>query len=159
MTTVPETGPAAIRELVEREAARELGSSFRGVLGAVRRLRSRETHDAHGLSDAQYTLVFALMEHEELSTGELASLASLSPATATQLLDGLEAAGLVNRQRSPKDRRVVLTSLSDRGLALVHERHRRFAPRWNAALAPFSDEELRTAAAVLNGMRAVFDAA
>ena len=73
------------------------------------------------------------------------------------MLDGLAAAGLVRRVRSDKDRRVVLTSLTERGHALLEARHARFSPRWNAALDEFTDQELRTAAAVLDRLRALFD--
>ncbi len=73
------------------------------------------------------------------------------------MLDALAAAGLVRRVRSERDRRVVLTSLTERGHALLEERHARIAPRWNAALSGFSDDELRTAAAVMDSLRTVFD--
>ena len=146
-------GPAA----GVRPAAAEVGRAFKGAVGAVRRLRGRETRSPDGLSDAQYGLLFGLREHDVLPTSELALLADLSPATATGMLDGLEASGLVTRVRSERDRRVVLTSLTERGRALVDERHARMAPRWEAALAEFSDEELCTAAAVLDRMRQMFD--
>jgi DNA-binding MarR family transcriptional regulator len=155
--TVAAEGRSPIEELVDREAARELGASMKGLLAAIRRLRGRETRRSDSLSDAQYTLVFALLEQDEIPAGELAALADLSPATATEMLEGLEAAGLVRRHRSQTDRRVVLTSLSERGHALARERHARLAPAWNAALAEFSDEELRTASAVLSRLRALFD--
>ena len=147
-----EPAPGAIRD-----AADELGRAFKGCLGAVRRLRGRETRYHGELSDAQYGLLFGLRDHEALPTSELACLADLSPATATGMLDGLAGAGLVTRVRSEQDRRVVLTSLTERGRALVQERHARFAPRWSAALAEFSDEELRTAATVLDRIHAMFD--
>jgi DNA-binding MarR family transcriptional regulator len=140
-----------------REAATELGRAFKACVGAVRRLRGRETRVHGELSDAQYGLLFGLMDHERLATGELACLADLSPATATGMLEGLEAAGFVLRVRSEQDRRVVFTSLTERGRALVEERHARLAPHWSAALADFSDEELRTAAAVLHRLRGMFD--
>jgi DNA-binding MarR family transcriptional regulator len=149
--------PAAEGQAVTREAAAELGAAFKAMLGAVRRLRGRETRCSGNLSDAQYGLLFGLRERDEVSSGELAALADLSPATATQMLDGLAAAGLVRRVRSVTDRRVVLTSLTEHGHALLEERHARIAPRWNAALSQFSDEELRTAAAVMNSLRDVFD--
>lgn len=149
---------AAKDQAATREAALELGAAFKGVLGAVRRLRGRETRSSNNnLSDAQYGLLFGLRERDEVSSGELAALAGLSPATATQMLDGLAAAGLVRRARSVTDRRVVLTSLTEHGHALLEERHARIAPRWNAALSQFSDDELRTAAAVMNSLREVFD--
>ncbi|MFZ0089198.1 MAG: MarR family transcriptional regulator [Solirubrobacteraceae bacterium] len=140
-----------------REAAADFGRAFKGCVGAVRRLRGRETRAPDELSDAQYGLLFSLREQTALPTHELAYLADLSPATATEMLEGLVAAGLVSRVRSERDRRVVLTSLTDRGQALVQERHARYAPRFNAALAEFSDEELHTAAAVLDRLRAMFD--
>lgn len=140
-----------------REGAQELGRAFKGSVGALRRLRGRENR-AHGeLSDAQYGLLFSLVDHEALATSELACLADLSPATATGMLDGLESAGLVSRVRSERDRRVVLTSLTEHGHALVSARHARFAPRWRAALSEFSDDDLRTAAAVLDRLHAMFD--
>ena len=126
-------------------------------MAAVRRLRGRETRQHGGLSDAQYGLLFGLREHEQLPLGELACLADLSAASAGEMLEGLATAGLVERVRSERDRRVVLTSLTERGHALVRERHAMYAPRWNAALAEFSDGELRTAAAVLGRLRRVFD--
>jgi DNA-binding MarR family transcriptional regulator len=126
-------------------------------MAAVRRLRGRETRRGGGLSDAQYRLLFGLRDHAQLSSGELACLADLSAATATEMLDGLAAAGLVARVRSDRDRRVVLTSLTERGHALLEERHAQFAPRWNSALAEFSDDELRTAATVLDRLHALFD--
>jgi DNA-binding MarR family transcriptional regulator len=156
MTVTGENLPGA-DGWVDREAAREVGASFKGVLAAVRRLRGRETRHDGSLSDAQYGLLFGLREQDEVSSGELATLADLSPATATQMLDALAAAGLVRRVRSERDRRVVLTSLTEHGHALLEERHARIAPRWNAALEPFSDEELRTAAAVMDALRVVFD--
>ncbi len=140
-----------------REAGQEFGRAFKGCVGALRRLRGRENR-AHGeLSDAQYGLLFSLVDHEALPTSELALLADLSPATATGMLDGLVAAGLVSRVRSERDRRVVLTSLTERGRALVEARHARFAPLWRTALSQFSDDDLRTAAAVLDELRGMFD--
>ncbi|MFZ0385660.1 MAG: MarR family transcriptional regulator, partial [Solirubrobacteraceae bacterium] len=78
-------------------------------------------------------------------------------ATTTQMLDGLEAAGLVVRTRSLQDRRKVMTSLTERGHALVEERHARFAPMWRQALVGFSDDELATAGAVMNKLGELFD--
>lgn len=61
----------------------------------------------------------------------------------TRLLDRLERQGLVERVRSPEDRRLSLTRITGEGLALLEETdpeilavHQRFA-------APLSEEELR----------------
>jgi DNA-binding MarR family transcriptional regulator len=135
----------------------QLGRSFKRAMAAVRRLRSRETRRTGALSDAQYGLLFSLRERSELSSSELAVAADLSPATTTEMLEALEQAGLVTRTRSERDRRVVLTSLTERGRGLVDDRRARYEPLWRAAFAEFSEQELRSAAAVLDRMAALFD--
>jgi MarR family transcriptional regulator, organic hydroperoxide resistance regulator len=148
-TTNPETP--------ERPAAAALGESFRGLMGAVRRLRGRETHSRDGLSNAQYQLLFGLRDGAPRSAGELALNAGLSPATTTQMLETLETAGLVMRERSLEDRRKVMISLTERGQALVEERRARFEPMWREAVSGFSDAELATAAAVMDQVAGLFD--
>ena len=73
----------------DRGAAAALTDSFKTLMGAVRRLRGRETHSPGELSNAQFQLLFGLREGRLLSGGELACVAGLSPATTTQMLDGL----------------------------------------------------------------------
>lgn len=141
----------------ERDATDALGESFKRMVGSVRRLRGRETHTRDGISNAQYQLLFGLRGREALSGGELGCLAGLSPATTTQMLEGLEAAGFVERRRCTEDRRKVMTSLTERGQALVEQRHARFQRLWRAALAEFSDEQLGTAAAVMEKLHELFD--
>jgi MarR family transcriptional regulator, organic hydroperoxide resistance regulator len=158
MTAEPVEATGAARTLAEPlDPHRQLARSFKGAMAAVRRLRGRETRRPGELSDAQYGLLFSLRDRSELSSSELAVAADLSAATTTEMLDALETAGLVKRARSERDRRVVLTSLTERGRALVDERHARYEPRWRAAFAEFSDEELRTAAAILDRMATLFD--
>jgi DNA-binding MarR family transcriptional regulator len=139
------------------DPAQRLAHAFKGAMAAVRRMRGRETRRPGELSDAQYGLLFSLCERHEMSSGELATAADLSPASVTEMLDSLAAAGLVERLRSVRDRRVVLTSLTERGRGLVEERRARFEPRYRRALGGFSDDELLTAAAVLERLRELFD--
>jgi DNA-binding MarR family transcriptional regulator len=135
----------------------QLGSAFKAAMVAVRRLRGRETHRPGALSNAQYGLLFSLAGGREMSARELADAATVSPATVTQMLDGLEAHGLVQRLRSEEDRRVVLTALTDRGRDVVEKHRARVEPRWRAALGEFSDEELLTTAAVLRRLARHFE--
>jgi DNA-binding MarR family transcriptional regulator len=120
-------------------------------------MRGRETHFPGELTDAQYSLLFCLRDESELSLRDLADAADLSPASVTEMLEGLAAAGLVQRQRSDRDRRVVFTSLTEGGRGLVEERRARFEPRLRAALEPFSERDLLTAAAVLDRLRDMFE--
>ena len=73
------------------------------------------------------------------------------------MLDALEGAGLVARKRSGDDRRVVLNSLTDRGRELLAARKAALEPRWRESLAGFTDDQLLTAAAVLDRVADHFD--
>ena len=146
-----------VGERQERDPAEQVARSFKRAMAAVRRLRGRETSRPGELTDAQYSLLFCLRDQSQMSVRDLAYAADLSPASVTEMLDGLLAAGLVQRQRSDRDRRVVFTSLTDSGRGLVEERRARFEPRLRAALEPFSEDELVVAAAVLERLRALFE--
>jgi DNA-binding MarR family transcriptional regulator len=147
----------SVRTASQSEALETLGRAFKATNAALRRLRGRETHRPGELSYAQYGLLFALYDGVPRSLRELALAADVSPATAAEMLDALEATGLVDRTRSTEDKRVVLSSLTDRGQALIDERRARYEPRWRAALEEFSADDLLTAAAVLEHVRDMFD--
>jgi len=136
----------------------QLGAAFKRAMVAVRRLRGRETHRSEQLSYAQYGLLFGLAGMCERSARDLAEHADLTPATVAQMLESLEAHGLVTRIRSEQDRRVVLSSLTERGEQLVAERHAQMEPRWRAALAEFDNTELMVAVRVVNRLADYFDA-
>jgi DNA-binding MarR family transcriptional regulator len=159
MSTTPAT--AAKRDAGEdsghRDATTLYGHAFKGAMGAVRRLRGRDTHRSGELSYAQFGLLFGLADRGELSASELAGVADLAPGTATQMLDGLEAHGLIMRTRSELDRRCVLVSLTPRGSEVIDARRCQYQQRWDEALAGFTTKELKIAAAVLERTHAMFD--
>ncbi|MDE3132618.1 MAG: MarR family transcriptional regulator [Acidobacteriota bacterium] len=138
------------------DAHDELARAFRGVNIAMRRMRGRETHHSGGVSYAQFGLLFALEGGVALSARQLAEAASLSPASVTQMLEAMEAGGLVARTRSGDDKRVVLNALTERGEAAIAQVRARMEPAWREALAGFSDAQLRTAAAVLDALAGCF---
>ena len=149
-----ETGTTARDEAVAR-----LREEFGHLLGAERRLRGREQHRAEGeLSFAHVRALFALGEREEATAGEIAKAAQLSPATVTGMLDDLEAAGIVSRQRSATDRRVVLVSLTGEGWTLLERKRARWRELWDGGLADVSDADLDAAARVMRAIADTFDA-
>lgn len=154
MTPGPASAAPADRDL---DPFAEIGRAFKAAMASVRRLRGRETQRPGELSHAQYSLLFGLADGNARSASDLAQLADLSPATVTQMLEHLVATGLVVRVRSETDRRVVLSSLTGRGRSVVDDHRTRIEPRWRAALSEFSDQELTTAAAVLDRLSTLFD--
>jgi len=141
----------------QRAAVIGFTATFKAAMAAVRRLRGRDTHRPEELSYAQCGLLFGLADRGELSASELAGLADVAPATATQMLDSLVAGGFVERSRSDRDRRMVLVSLTARGSDLVAARRARYEALWARGLARFSEPELETATVVLDCARAVLD--
>ncbi|MFI5004425.1 MAG: MarR family winged helix-turn-helix transcriptional regulator [Solirubrobacterales bacterium] len=136
----------------------ELGKAFRRTFRSLSRLRGRDTHlGSTELSHAQCELLFELEEHGELSAGELACAAQITPATVTQMLDHLAAGGHVERARSERDRRVVVSRLSARGRREIEAKREKWQGRWEQALADVDVEELRAATRVLTRLQAVFE--
>lgn len=141
-----------------RPAAEELGVAFKSVMRGLRRMQGRDTHlGGTEMSHAQLQLLMELEERGELSAGELACAAELSPATVTQMLEHLAEAGDVERTRSELDRRVVVTKLTPLGRRLLTAKRGEWQRRWESALAGRTDEELRVASAVLRDLSSVFD--
>jgi DNA-binding MarR family transcriptional regulator len=147
----------SVKSRPRTDVMEEVGHAFKRTMAAVRRMRGRETHRQGELSYAQYGLLFALSDGASKSSRELALAADVSPATAAEMLDALAAHGLVQRTRSDEDKRIVLTSLTGRGKALVDQRRATYEPRWRTALSEFTEEELASTARVLDALREMFD--
>jgi DNA-binding MarR family transcriptional regulator len=135
----------------------ELRRSFRGLMQAVRRLRGREAQQRCEMSFAQYTLMRALADAGDLSSGQLASAAGLTPAATTQMVDCLEREGVVERRRSGEDRRVVVLHLTQEGRRRLEVKHLDVENRWEAALQDLDEDAMRDAAAVLDRLARMLD--
>jgi DNA-binding MarR family transcriptional regulator len=136
-----------------------LREEFSALLGAERRLRSRDSHrkEAGGLSYVQVRALFVLDAHEESTAGEIAERARLSPGAVSGMLDELEQQGIVSRVRRADDRRRVLVSLTDDGRKVLGERKRRWTERWEDSMEGVDDRDLDAAAEVMRRIAASLD--
>ena len=73
------------------------------------------------LTYPQYLVMLVLWERDDVTVSDIGERLFLDSATLTPLLKRLEAAGLVNRQRSRKDERQVAVTLTDQGRELRHK--------------------------------------
>ncbi|AQX81510.1 MarR family transcriptional regulator [Plantibacter flavus] len=71
-----------------------------------------------GLTHPQYLVMLALWQHSPRSVKDLGGALQLEPATLSPLLKRLETAGLVRRDRSRLDERVLDVSLTSAGREL-----------------------------------------
>lgn len=73
----------------------------------------------YGLTTAQFGVLEALHHLGPLPLGELADKLLVTGGNVTYVMDRLEARGLVYRDRSDEDRRVVQAKLTPKGRALI----------------------------------------
>jgi DNA-binding MarR family transcriptional regulator len=100
------------------DAAREALRQFRVIFGAVRQ-HFKAIEKACGVSGAQIWAMAALRQTPGMKVSELAQALSIHPSTASNLLDKIEKAGLIRRERNSVDQRVVklyLTAAGDKAL-------------------------------------------
>ncbi|MFD7447489.1 MarR family winged helix-turn-helix transcriptional regulator [Kitasatospora sp. NPDC059827] len=82
------------------------------------------------------------LEDGPVTTGRVAELTGLTSGSATRLVDRLEKAGLVARQRDEADRRRVLVAVLPDALARFGEVWRELGGDWAAIFAEDSEDEL-----------------
>src|SRR5215218_2653067 len=98
-----------------------LGEAFGAV---ARRLRaaSMASLAAWDITPSQMRAIRILSGHQEgVRSSALAQHLHIAPRSATEVVDALEAKGLVRRSPDPSDRRATLVSLTPRGNGLIDE--------------------------------------
>lgn len=110
---------------------------------------------AHGLSASSYNVLRILRgSHPHgLPCHEIASRMVFRVPDITRLTDRLIRMGLVERERSTQDRRVVLTRATRAGLDLVNSLDEPLRSIRDAQLGHMSDDELRTLIRLLEKAR------
>ncbi|AMA45224.1 MarR family winged helix-turn-helix transcriptional regulator [Pseudomonas monteilii] len=71
-----------------------------------------------GLTYPQYLAMLVLWEHDGMTVGEISQRLLTDPGSLTPLLKRLESEGLLKRNRSREDERVVQVQLTDKGRQL-----------------------------------------
>ena len=91
------------------------------VYRVERRLRARLDEEVrlHGVSTPEYVTLSVLRERDGLSCAQLARWAFVTPQAMNLVIGGLERRKLVRRRPDPAHRRVLRTSVTPKGLALL----------------------------------------
>jgi DNA-binding MarR family transcriptional regulator len=134
-----------------------LRAAFGELMGAERRLRGRDPRRPGELSHTQVRALVQLAKDEQVTAGELAKRAELSPGAMTAMLDHLEREGMITRRRSEDDRRQVIVALTESGRSAVAAKRALWEQTWRDALAEHSDEELLAAARVMRTLAGLLD--
>src|SRR3954447_4704971 len=125
-------------------------AAFEDFVRAAKRARARVEPDA-ALTTSQHDLLCPLADGDGTALGlrELARAAGVSAPTATRMIDGLEARGIVTRERALDDRRAVRIALTADGHAAVEDRRASLMARRRALFDHLSAADRRAATKVL----------
>ena len=108
-----------------------------------KRFDQRARAAGFGLTRAQWTVLAYLMRNEGINQVCLAQLLEIEPITLVRLLDRLEAAGMVERRKDPRDRRSRILYLTAAAGPMIESMRALGAEVREEALAGVDPEERR----------------
>lgn len=129
-----------------------VGLLMRRVLHSIVQQVDRRL-SAQDLTHAQWVPLYRLMRSQSSTVAALARDLHADAGALTRAIDRLQAKGLVQRERSTTDRRVVQLVLTDAGRALAGLVPEVLSDVLNAHLAGFSPTEWQTLVGMLQRMQ------
>ncbi len=85
------------------------------------RKRGRDILVDFGITPPQLNALVILIEHGQITMGELCDKMYLACSTATDLIDRMERNGLIARERDQADRRVIRLTVLEPGRKVIEE--------------------------------------
>jgi DNA-binding MarR family transcriptional regulator len=104
----------------EREEAGAARISY--VIARLERAIRTAIHERvreHGLTTLQYTTLSVLGRRGGLSNAQLARRSYMTPQSMSEVIEALEAKGLIQRTRHPNHRRVMPAQLTPKGMKVL----------------------------------------
>ena len=95
-----------------------------------------------GLTYTQYIAMMVMWEHKSISIKDMGKLLYLDSGTLTPMLKKMESAGLICRERSEEDERIVMVSITERGEEL-HNKAADIPSKMAGCLTLESDEAMQ----------------
>ncbi|PIF26098.1 DNA-binding MarR family transcriptional regulator [Acidovorax sp. 56] len=128
-----------------------VGYLLRKVMSSIRTQADAQL-STHGLTYAQWMPLFKLSLSDQATVATLARDLETDPASMTRSLDRMEAKGLVVRERSTVDRRVVQVTLTPEGQRIAALVPPVLADVLNGHLSDFSHDEWQLLLSLLRRM-------
>lgn len=124
--------------------------------GAVMQLLGAASAERIGINVTDLNCLNVLALGGRMTAGDLARVTGLTTASITGVLDRLEEAGFVRRERDPGDRRRVIVRLdAARGMRDVAPVFAPVIAAWRAAATRYTEEELRLILGFLNQLEQI----
>jgi DNA-binding MarR family transcriptional regulator len=139
--------PEGIRPDSWTQERAELGLAFVAAIrktSSLMQLMSQAAADRVGINATDLNCLNILSFSGQLTAGELAKATGLTTASITGVVDRLEEAGLVHRERDASDRRRVVVHLDTaRALATIAPVFAPMLGAWQRLTEQYTDDQLR----------------
>lgn len=132
---------------------KSIGFLMRRVLGSILQVADAQLAE-QGLTYVQWLPLYKLLLCTDANSSTVAKDLGMDPASVTRALDRIEAKGLLRRERSTTDRRVVHLVLTDEGRAVATQVPQVLSKVLNNHLRGFSHEECTLLLSMLERMLA-----
>lgn len=127
----------------KRSTAEALMLELRRFIAGVI-LFNQKVAERVGMNPTDMQCIHLLQLMGPLTPGKLAESTGLTTGGVTVALDRMERAGLVRRERNPKDRRSVVVHLEPRTVAGVEEHYADIGAQTAALFRSYPERELKT---------------
>lgn len=104
----------------KREQIADIEKELRYIAGIIKH-KGREILANYPITTPQFIALQFLLEHGDLTLGELSNKINHAFSTTTDLVDRMEKNGIVKRVKDSKDRRVVRIHLLEKGEKIIQE--------------------------------------
>ena len=129
-----------------------LAEAFWSVARRLRHL-THETLEPIGITPGQSRAVAVLMRHGVMRLSELSDHLRIAPRSTTEVVDGLQERGLVERRPDPADRRATLVALTDAGQATAEATRTARHAEAERFFADLDADDRATLARILNALK------
>jgi DNA-binding MarR family transcriptional regulator len=119
-----------------------------GKIGRLARAHACKLSQDYGLTPTQLMILKLIWENEKITLTDIAKEMSMSNSTASGVVDRMERPGLLERERSSEDRRVVYFRLTEKTKQYAEKLEKNKNSFYSAVLTGMSDQdekEIRTA--------------
>jgi DNA-binding MarR family transcriptional regulator len=127
------------RSIKEQTITKQLRLIYKVVLS-----HSKRVEKVCGLSSAKLWMLHEIAHNPGIRVSQLARLLSIHPSTCSNMLDKIEASGLICRDRSKTDQRSVHLSATERGKQLLKTAPSPHQGQLISALEKLSEEQIST---------------
>ncbi|MDH7602424.1 MAG: MarR family transcriptional regulator [Armatimonadota bacterium] len=129
------------------------------TISAVHRAIRREMRRARPgeISMQQFRALGIIAHHPGASLSLVAQHLGLTTASVSRLVDGLVKSGLVDRADAPEDRRKLVLTLTEKGLAVLETTKSSALGRLARMLMQLSESELSAVSEAMAALRRVVD--